>query len=243
MQSAKARNIASKVVMYVVLPSRKIKLRQQLAGAMFAAIWWMLMSKLFNWYVDSYVAKTFTYGSLTMAILLMFWLYFGVLAIFIGGQINVFLERTDNLKTIIKNDGSSPQFLEIQPERKFNIHKKNKKNKKSADNSNGKESDDDKSDDEETVSKKSADEQTEPDLSKLKKHELLEILLAQSREIDKLRDEVADLESQLANREFEFSKIGSIAEASLAVTNIFKEAEKSAVIYLENIRRRCETKE
>ena len=172
------------LVMYVVLPSRKIKLRQQLAGAMFAAIWWMLMSKLFNWYVDSYVAKTFTYGSLTMAILLMFWLYFGVLAIFIGGQINVFLERTDNLKTIIKNDGSSPQFLEIQPERKFNIHKKNKKNKKSADNSNGKESDDDKSDDEETVSKKSADEK------KLRS----EKIVADEKDKKDIEDEKADVD-------------------------------------------------
>ena len=92
-------------------------------------------------------------------------------------------------------------------------------------------------------SKKSADEQTEPDLSKLKKHDLLEIMLAQSKEIDSLRERVAELEAQLESREFEFSKIGSIAEASLAVTNIFKEAEKAAVIYIENIRRRCEKEE
>lgn len=92
-------------------------------------------------------------------------------------------------------------------------------------------------------SAKTADEQTEPDLSKLKKHDLLEIMLAQSKEIDSLRERVAELEAQLAAREFEFSKIGSIAEASLAVTNIFKEAEKAAVIYIENIRRRCEEEE
>ena len=92
-------------------------------------------------------------------------------------------------------------------------------------------------------SAKSADEQTEPDLSKLKRHELLEIMLAQSKEIDSLRERVSELEAQLEVREFEFNKIGSIAEASLAVTNIFKEAEKSAVIYLENIRRRCEKEE
>lgn len=77
------------------------------------------------------------------------------------------------------------------------------------------------------------------DLSKLRKHDLLEIMLAQSKEIDKLRDRVSE---QLEDREFEFNKIGSIAEASLAVTNIFKEAEKAAVIYIENIRRRCEEK-
>lgn len=83
----------------------------------------------------------------------------------------------------------------------------------------------------------------ENDLSKLKKRELLEIMLAQGKEIDSLRERVAELEAQLASREFEFSKIGSIAEASLAVTDIFKEAEKAANIYIENIRRRCEEKE
>lgn len=81
------------------------------------------------------------------------------------------------------------------------------------------------------------------DLSRLKKRELLEIMLAQGKEIDSLRERVAELEAQLADREFEFSKIGSIAEASLAVTDIFKEAEKAAAIYVENIRRRCEEKE
>jgi hypothetical protein len=98
--------------------------------------------------------------------------------------------------------------------------------------------------------KKSADEQVnktaateENDLSKLKKRELFEILLAQGKEIDNLRERVAELEAQLADREFEFSKIGSIAEASLAVTDIFKEAEKAANIYIENVRRRCEEEE
>ncbi len=78
----------------------------------------------------------------------------------------------------------------------------------------------------------------ELDLTKMKKKELLEIMLAQGKEIDKLNARIIDLESQLANREFEFSKIGSIAEASLAVTKIFEEAEKAANIYLDNVRRR-----
>ena len=78
------------------------------------------------------------------------------------------------------------------------------------------------------------------DLARLKKKDLLEIMLAQSKEIDSLRERVSELEEELSNREFEFQKIGSIAEASLAVTNIFKEAEEAAWIYLENIRRRYE---
>ena len=76
------------------------------------------------------------------------------------------------------------------------------------------------------------------DLLKLKKKDLLEIMLKQGEEIDRLRAQIADLEAKLEDRNFTFDRIGSIAEASLAVTDIFKEAEKAAVIYLENIRSR-----
>ena len=76
----------------------------------------------------------------------------------------------------------------------------------------------------------------------MKKRDLLEIMLAQGKEIDNLRARITELEAQLADREFNFSKIGSIAEASLAVTDIFKEAEKAANIYLENVRRLADEK-
>ena len=71
---------------------------------------------------------------------------------------------------------------------------------------------------------------------KLKKKDLLEIMLRQSEEIDELRAQVAELQAKLDDRDFQFDRIGSIAEASLAVTNIFQEAEKAAKLYLENIR-------
>ena len=74
-----------------------------------------------------------------------------------------------------------------------------------------------------------------PNLSKMKKKELLEIMLAQSKEIDALRAENAELRERLDERIFDIEEVGSIAEASLAVTNIFKEAEKAAAVYLENV--------
>lgn len=83
-----------------------------------------------------------------------------------------------------------------------------------------------------------SEDKSKPDLSKLKKKDLLEILLAQGEEIDALRAKVAELEGQLASREFDMKNVGSIAQASLQVTDIFKEAEEAAKIYLENIRRR-----
>ncbi len=77
---------------------------------------------------------------------------------------------------------------------------------------------------------------TENDLSKLKKKDLLEIMLKQGEEIDSLRSQVADLQAQLDDRNFMLDRVGSIAEASLQVTKIFEEAEKAAKIYLMNIR-------
>lgn len=75
-------------------------------------------------------------------------------------------------------------------------------------------------------------------LAKLKRKDLLEIMLAQGREIDRLRKQNAELEAKLASREIEFSEVGSLAEASLKITGIFEDAEEAAVAYLENIRRR-----
>ena len=83
------------------------------------------------------------------------------------------------------------------------------------------------------------------ELRKMKKTELLEIMLKQGEEIDSLRARVEELEAEVAAKEaemerheFEIQKFGSIAEASLQVTDIFQEAEKAAKIYLENLRRR-----
>ncbi len=80
------------------------------------------------------------------------------------------------------------------------------------------------------------DDERKVDLSKLKKRDLLEIMLRQGEEIDALRARVEELEAELEDRIFKIDRVGSIAEASLMVTKIFEEAEKAARIYLENIR-------
>lgn len=74
-------------------------------------------------------------------------------------------------------------------------------------------------------------------LRKLKRRDLLEIMLAQSREIDRLREQVDALQAQLDDRNLKLEKAGSLAEASLAVTKVFDEAQKAADLYLENVRR------
>jgi hypothetical protein len=78
---------------------------------------------------------------------------------------------------------------------------------------------------------------TEKELLKLKRSEMLEIMLAQSQEIDNLRKERDELKEKLADRRIRIEKAGSLAEASLQLTNIFVEAQKAADLYVENIKR------
>ena len=77
---------------------------------------------------------------------------------------------------------------------------------------------------------------TEKDLKKLNRQELLEVLLAQSKKIDRLQKQVKDLQKQLDEKELKISRAGSIAEASLSLSCVFDEAQKAADQYLENIR-------
>ena len=79
---------------------------------------------------------------------------------------------------------------------------------------------------------------TEKELQKKSRQDLLELLLEAEKENVSLREENEALRSELEERQLRLGKIGSIAEASLQVTNIFEEAEKAAKIYLQNLRRR-----
>lgn len=78
---------------------------------------------------------------------------------------------------------------------------------------------------------------TEKELHKLKRAELLEMMLAQSREIEVLRARIDALETKLADREIRIRESGSIAEAVLKLNGIFEAAQAAADQYLENIRR------
>ena len=81
------------------------------------------------------------------------------------------------------------------------------------------------------------DKKNENELKKLKRAELLEIMLAQSEQIDELKARVEKLEKEAESREIKFRKAGCLAEASLSATHFFEEVEKAAEIYLENIKR------
>ena len=77
---------------------------------------------------------------------------------------------------------------------------------------------------------------TEKQLRKLQRMELLEILLDQREKIDALEKELAETKAALESRKIKEAESGNIAEASLALTKVFEEAQKAADLFLENVK-------
>ncbi|MGN0405782.1 MAG: hypothetical protein ACI4F1_11210, partial [Bariatricus sp.] len=76
---------------------------------------------------------------------------------------------------------------------------------------------------------------TEKELRKLNRAELLEMLIAQSKEVEELRAQVSELRKKLDDREICLDQAGSIAEASVLLNGVFEAAQAAAQQYLENI--------
>ena len=82
------------VGLYTIFPAKKQKPRQQLAGAVFTAVGWLIFSYAFSIYFTHFSNFSYMYGSLTAVVLLMLWLYICICILFIGAEINGFLEKS-----------------------------------------------------------------------------------------------------------------------------------------------------
>ena len=99
---------------------------------------------------------------------------------------------------------------------------------------------------EEISEEKPAENRTETvvdkSLQKLKRAELLELLLEQSRNNDSLKIQleekagvIGELKKQLKDRKIDIQSAGTIAEASFKLNGVYDAAEKAAQQYLENL--------
>lgn len=74
-------------MVYAYVPNKKMKFRYQLPGAAFSAVAWSVFSWGFSIYVDKF-DRVNAYGSLSILILIMLWLYFCIYIIMIGAHLN-----------------------------------------------------------------------------------------------------------------------------------------------------------
>ncbi len=76
---------------------------------------------------------------------------------------------------------------------------------------------------------------TDKELRKLNRAELLEMLLAQSKENESLKTQVEELTQKVEDRTLAMRDIGSIAEAAIAVNGVFTAAQNAADQYLATV--------
>lgn len=76
-------------MVYTFIPNVKLKFFQQLPGALFSSIGWTVFSFAFSIYIK-YSGGFTMYGSLAAIIIMLFWLYYVMYILIIGGIINHF---------------------------------------------------------------------------------------------------------------------------------------------------------
>ncbi len=79
--------------LYVAVPRRKTKWLQQIPGALLSAGGWVGFSSLFSLYLNRIGGNSSYYGSLSIVVFSLLWLYFCMYIFFIGAQINVWIDE------------------------------------------------------------------------------------------------------------------------------------------------------
>lgn len=79
--------------LYMFPFERKARIRDQIPGALFTSLCWMLASKVFSFYINYFWKSSVIYGSLTAVILISFWVYILMSILFLGAALNRALEE------------------------------------------------------------------------------------------------------------------------------------------------------
>ncbi|EKN41887.1 hypothetical protein CFSAN001627_10388, partial [Clostridium botulinum CFSAN001627] len=86
--------------LYYYTPSKRLRWRDVLPGAIFATIAWIIASMGFSFYVDNFNNYSRLYGSIGAVIVFLVWLYLTSIIVITGGEINALLvsSREKDLK-------------------------------------------------------------------------------------------------------------------------------------------------
>lgn len=76
---------------------------------------------------------------------------------------------------------------------------------------------------------------TDRELQRLRREDLLQILIGQQKQIQELTEALEKAQTALDSRKIELANCGSIAEAALKMNDVFKAAEKAAADYTARV--------
>ena len=77
---------------------------------------------------------------------------------------------------------------------------------------------------------------TDKELRKLRRDDLLQILINQQRQIDELNARLEEAQDQLKQRRIAIQESGSVAEAALKLNGVFESAQAAADQYVGQMR-------
>lgn len=77
------------------------------------------------------------------------------------------------------------------------------------------------------------------ELKRLRRRDLLELLIDLSKENEVLRARNQELEAKLSERTITVSEAGSLAEAALKLNGVFQAAQEACDQYFQNMQQRC----
>lgn len=84
---------------------------------------------------------------------------------------------------------------------------------------------------------------TDKEVKKLKRTDLLKLLIEAEKENEELRLQIEDLKQKIDLKTLTVESAGSIAEAALKLNEVFESAQRAADQYLYNIKERAEKNE
>ena len=103
------------LMLYLITPENHFTIRQALPGAIFFAIGWICVTKLFQYYVTNYDRYNPTYLALASIIMLLFWNYLTCLFLLLGGKLNAILRREREKSALRAEAAAAEAAGEPQP--------------------------------------------------------------------------------------------------------------------------------
>lgn len=113
-----SRNLAAPLLLllifwlsYVILPSRKTRIRDEFPGALLTAVVWRFIIFLYSPVLQRSLERySYVYGTLAGLVLILIWLYFCVYIWFVGAELNWYLKA--------KREGRAPKELRLFAKRR-----------------------------------------------------------------------------------------------------------------------------
>jgi len=95
-------------LLYRYIPPRHIPIRTAAVGATFTAVAYELMKAGFAWYATSVATYTTAYGSLAVAAMLFFWIYYSAAVFIFGGHVARAFEKRWEARRAMRGPSGGP---------------------------------------------------------------------------------------------------------------------------------------